>query len=95
MQEGDVQIKGYPVRLPLERRIGLQRQPRRLYGARKNCNAAQGSYWIGDPHALSDNAGGGHDHHRAGSRALAQRRAPIEIPQYVREVVEQVAFSCA
>ena len=53
MQEGDVQIKGYPVRLPLDVHAGVHRQSGRLHGARQDHHAAQGPHRQRDPHALS------------------------------------------
>ena len=53
MQEGDVQIKGYPIRLPLDRRHRLQRQSRGLHGPRQNHHAAQRPHRLRDSHALS------------------------------------------
>ncbi len=57
MQEGDVQIKGYPVRLLLDVAIVFSREPGGLYGARQDRNAAEGPHRIGDSHALSGVAG--------------------------------------
>ena len=53
LQEGDVQIKGYPIRLQARRDARLHRQPRGLHGARQDHHAAQGPHRLGDPHALS------------------------------------------
>ena len=74
LQEGDVQIKGYPVRLPLDLMICLHRQPRGLHRARQDHHAAQGPHRLGDPHALSEQPRGRDDDHRAGSVAGARRR---------------------
>ena len=40
MQEGDVQIKGYPVRLPLDVVLVFSGESRRLHGSRQNRHAA-------------------------------------------------------
>ena len=69
MQEGDVQIKGYPVRLPLDLLLIFTANPGRLYGARQDHHAAEGPYRQRDPHALSRRTGTGHRHHRTGSMA--------------------------
>ena len=53
MQEGDVQIKGYPVRLPLDVLLVLHREPRGLHRARQDHHAAQGPDRLGDHHPLS------------------------------------------
>ena len=74
MQEGDVQIKGYPVRLPLDLAAGLHRQPGRLHRARQDHHAAQGPHRQRNPHALSGRAGTGHGHHRAGGLDPTGRR---------------------
>ncbi len=52
LQEGDVQIKGYPVRLALDVRARLQRQPRGLHRPRQDHHAAEGPHRLGDPYAL-------------------------------------------
>ena len=56
LQEGDVQIKGYPVRLPLDLHGGLQREPGGLHGARQDHHAAEGPHRLGDPHPLPGDA---------------------------------------
>ena len=91
MQEGDVQIKGYPVRLALD--VAL------VFSANPEDYTARGK--IVTP--LKDRIGSEIRTHYpetleegmaiTAQEAWAQRGAVIEIPQYVREVVEQVAFS--
>ncbi|HTB96509.1 MAG TPA: hypothetical protein VK716_05840 [Terracidiphilus sp.] len=92
MQEGDVQIKGYPVRLPLD--VAL------VFSANPEDYTARGK--IVTP--LKDRIGSEIRTHypetlEEGIAITAQEAwsnrgsAPIEIPQYIREVVEQVAFS--
>jgi magnesium chelatase subunit I len=92
MQEGDVQIKGYPVRLPLD--VAL------VFSANPEDYTARGK--IVTP--LKDRIGSEIRTHypetlEEGIAITAQEAwcergaAPAEIPQYVREVVEQVAFS--
>jgi magnesium chelatase subunit I len=53
MQEGDVQIKGYPVRLPLDVAIVFSANPGGLHRARQNRDSAQGPHRLRNPHALS------------------------------------------
>ena len=53
MQEGDVQIKGYPVRLPLDVMLVFQRESGRLHGSRKDHHAAQRPHRRGNADALS------------------------------------------
>jgi magnesium chelatase subunit I len=93
MQEGDVQIKGYPVRLALD--VAL------VFSANPEDYTARGK--IITP--LKDRIGSEIRTHYPETieegiaittqEAWATRNEkPIEIPQYVREIVEQVAF-CA
>jgi magnesium chelatase subunit I len=92
MQEGDVQIKGYPVRLALD--VAL------VFSANPEDYTARGK--IVTP--LKDRIGSEIRTHypetiEEGITITAQEAwsergsAPIEIPPYVRAVVEQVAFS--
>jgi magnesium chelatase subunit I len=99
MQEGDVQIKGYPVRLPLDVAI--------VFSANPEDYTARGK--IVTP--LKDRIGSEIRTHYPesideGIRITAQEawtdrssepakagKSHIEIPHYVRQVVEQIAFS--
>lgn len=92
MQEGDVQIKGYPVRLALD--VAL------VFSANPEDYTARGK--IVTP--LKDRIGSEIRTHYAesldeGIRITAQEawtdrdHIATEIPQYLREIVEQVAFS--
>ncbi len=92
MQEGDVQIKGYPVRLELD--VAL------VFSANPEDYTARGK--IVTP--LKDRIGSEIRTHYpetleegiaiTAQEAWQQRgNSAIEIPQYVREVVEQVAFT--
>ena len=67
MQEGDVQIKGYPDSPAARCCAGVQRQPGGLHGARKNHHAAERPHRLGNSHALSGHRRRRHDHHRPGS----------------------------
>ena len=92
MQEGDVQIKGYPVRLPLDLML--------VFTANPEDYTARGK--IITP--LKDRIGSEIRTHYPSSlkeglditqqEAWLQRTSPIEshVPQYIREVVEQLAF---
>ena len=53
MQEGDVQIKGYPVRQELDVAIVFSANPEDYTGARQDRDAAEGSHRQRDSHALS------------------------------------------
>jgi magnesium chelatase subunit I len=92
MQEGDVQIKGYPVRMALD--VAL------VFSANPEDYTARGK--IITP--LKDRIGSEIRTHypetleegiaiTAQEAWAARGEAPVEIPQYLREVVEQVAFS--
>ena len=90
LQEGDVQIKGYPVRLPLDVLIAFTANPED-YTARGK---------IITP--LKDRIGAEIRTHYMQSRADAMtiteqeswvaRGGAIEVPRFVREVVEDIAF---
>jgi magnesium chelatase subunit I len=91
MQEGDVQIKGYPVRLALD--VAL------VFSANPEDYTARGK--IVTP--LKDRIGSEIRTHYpetleegmaiTAQEAWSERGAPIEIPPYVRAVVEQIAFT--
>jgi magnesium chelatase subunit I len=92
MQEGDVQIKGYPVRLPLDVAI--------VFSANPEDYTARGK--IVTP--LKDRIGSEIRTHYpenieegltiTAQEAWATRPASnIEIPHYIRQIVEQIAFS--
>jgi magnesium chelatase subunit I len=92
MQEGDVQIKGYPVRLPLDVMLVFTANPEDYTARGKIITPLKDR--IGSeirthyPAAL--------DHGIAITRqeAWLERRSPVEVrvPDYIREVVEQLAF---
>ena len=73
MQEGDIQIKGYPVRLAAGCVAGLHGESGGLHSARKNCDAAERSRWRGNSHALSGDGRRRHGDYRAGSVGGAAR----------------------
>ena len=90
LQEGDVQIKGYPVRLPLDVMM--------LFTANPEDYTARGK--IITP--LKDRIGSEIRTHYMTSRAQAmditaqeawiERGGDVQVPSFVREVVEEVAF---
>jgi magnesium chelatase subunit I len=90
LQEGDVQIKGFPVRLPLDVMV--------LFTANPEDYTARGK--IITP--LKDRIGAEIRTHYMDSRdqamaitaqeAWVTREHPVEIPRFVREIVEEVAF---
>ncbi|HUE85326.1 MAG TPA: hypothetical protein VMO26_04545 [Vicinamibacterales bacterium] len=90
LQEGDVQIKGFPVRLPLDVMV--------LFTANPEDYTARGK--IITP--LKDRIGAEIRTHYMESRAQAMaitgqeawvdREQPIEVPRFVREIIEEIAF---
>ena len=93
MQEGDVQIKGYPVRLPLDVLLVLHREPRGLHGARQDHHAAQGPHRQRDQHALPGERRAGRGDHAAGGVDRSAAAAPVRVPPTsCAEVVERIAF---
>jgi magnesium chelatase subunit I len=90
LQEGDVQIKGFPVRLPLDVMV--------LFTANPEDYTARGK--IITP--LKDRIGAEIRTHYMDSRdqamaitaqeAWVAREHPVEIPRFVREIVEEIAF---
>ena len=92
MQEGDVQIKGYPVRLPLDVALVFTANPEDYTARGKIVTPLKDR--IGSeirthyPETLEEGMA------ITAQEAWAKRGAlPIEIPQYIQQVVEQVAFS--
>ncbi len=92
MQEGDVQIKGYPIRLELDVVLVFSANPEDYTARGKIVTPLKDR--IGSevrthyPETLEEGIA------ITTQEAWAERGvSPIEIPQYVREVVEQVAFS--
>ncbi len=93
MQEGDVQIKGYPVRLPLDVMLVFTANPED-YTARGKIitplkdrigSEIRTHYPVTIEHGMSITE----------QEAWTSRRSPLElrIPDYIREVIEQLAFS--
>ncbi len=94
MQEGDVQIKGYPVRLPLDVMLVFTANPEDYTARGKIITPLKdriGSE-IRTHYPLSVEQGMS----ITGQEAWARRPSPvaIETPAYIREVIEQLAF-CA
>src|SRR6202044_3530916 len=95
MQEGDVQIKGYPVRLPLDVAI--------VFTANPEDYTARGK--IVTP--LKDRIGSGIRTHypenveegiaitaqEAWTKRPTKTKSTVEIPHYIRQIVEQIAFT--
>jgi magnesium chelatase subunit I len=91
MQEGDVQIKGYPVRLELDVALVFSANPEDYTARGKIITPLKDR--IGSeirthyPETLEEGVA------ITAQEAWAERGGKIEVPQFVREIVEQVAFS--
>jgi magnesium chelatase subunit I len=90
LEEGDVQIKGYPVRLPLDVMLVFTANPED-YTARGKIitplkdrigSEIRTHYMTGRAEAMAITA----------QEAWLDRGVPLEIPGFVREIVEEVAF---
>ncbi|MEZ5403431.1 MAG: magnesium chelatase [Bryobacteraceae bacterium] len=92
MQEGDIQIKGYPVRLPLDLLLVFTANPED-YTARGKIitplkdrigSEIRTHYPVDIEHGMAI----------TGQEAWADRRSPVAVktPEFIREVVEQIAF---
>jgi magnesium chelatase subunit I len=96
MQEGDVQIKGYPVRLMLDVALVFSANPEDYTARGKIITPLKDR--IGSeirthyPETLEEGIAITTQEAWA-SRGSSVGAAPAEIPQYLREIVEQVAFS--
>jgi magnesium chelatase subunit I len=95
LQEGDVQIKGYPVRLPLDLLMVFSANPED-YTARGKIitplkdrigSEIRTHYPVTRHHAMAITAQEAWLEDRAGGAAVR-----VEVPEFVREVVEEVAF---
>ena len=76
MQEGDVQIKGYPGAPAARRRARVLGESGRLHRARQDRDAAEGSHRLGNQNALSGDSRSRRRDHRTGS--LDRPRIPAE-----------------
>ena len=72
MEERDIQIRGYQIRLPLDVCPGLQRQPGGLHQPRPHHHAAQGPLRRPDPHPLPAYRRARDRHHGAGAHATSR-----------------------
>src|ERR687886_715203 len=92
MQEGDVQIKGYPVRLPLDVMLVFTANPEDYTARGKIITPLKDR--IGSEIRTHYPLSVSHGIDITKQEAWTARRSPIavEVPPYIREVVEQVAF---
>ena len=93
MQEGDVQIKGYPVRLPLDVMLVFTANPEDYTARGKIITPLKDR--IGSEIRTHYPAELAHGMAITEQEAWSKRPAPMElrVPAYIREVIEQLAFS--
>ena len=93
MQEGDVQIKGYPVRLPLDLMLVFTANPEDYTARGKIITPLKDR--IGSEIRTHYPATLEHGMAITEQEAWTERQPPIElrVPDYIREIVEQLAFS--
>ena len=93
MQEGDVQIKGYPVRLPLDVLLVFTANPEDYTARGKIITPLKDR--IGSEIRTHYPATLEHGLEITEQEAWTTRPSPIElrVPDYIREIVEQLAFS--
>ena len=89
--------QGLPGAAAARRAPGVQRQPGGLHRPGQDHHAAQGSHRLRDQDALPGDAPSRHGDHGAGGVGdppgpTPGARSAITIPEFVREVVEEVAF---
>ncbi|MDP8990363.1 MAG: magnesium chelatase, partial [Acidobacteriota bacterium] len=93
MQEGDVQIKGYPVRLPLDIMLAFTANPEDYTARGKIITPLKDR--IGSEIRTHYPATLEHGIAITEQESWTDRKSPAElrIPNYIREVIEQIAFS--
>src|SRR5665213_1008692 len=93
MQEGDVQIKGYPVRLPLDLLLVFTANPEDYTARGKIITPLKDR--IGSEIRTHYPATLEHGIEITQQESWTERKSPAElrIPDYIREVIEQIAFS--
>src|SRR5271155_1021325 len=93
MQEGDVQIKGYPVRLPLDLMLVFTANPEDYTARGKIITPLKDR--IGSEIRTHYPATLDHGMAITEQEAWLKRRTPVDVrvPDYIREVIEQLAFS--
>ncbi|MFN7925319.1 MAG: magnesium chelatase [Bryobacteraceae bacterium] len=92
MQEGDVQIKGYPVRLPLDVLLVFTANPEDYTARGKIITPLKDR--IGSEIRTHYPAGLEHGIAITKQESWTQRESPVSmfVPAYIREVIEQIAF---
>ena len=92
MEERDVQIRGYKVRLPLDCLRGRQRQPGGLHQPRAHHHAAQGPLRLADPHPLpaARSSTRSTSWSRSATALRGRRHRRSIVPQYMKEIVAEI-----
>src|SRR5678815_3836123 len=92
MQEGDVQIKGYPIRLPLDVLLVFTANPEDYTARGKIITPLKDR--IGSEIRTHYPATVNHGIEITQQEAWTQRSSPVKlyVPRYMREVIEEVAF---
>src|SRR5436190_15627807 len=93
LQEGDVQIKGYPVRLPLDVMMAFTANPEDYTARGKIITPLKDR--IGSEIRTHYPATLEHGIEITEQESWTERKSPAElrIPDYIREIIEQIAFS--
>ncbi len=93
MQEGDVQIKGYPIRLPLDLMLVFTANPEDYTARGKIITPLKDR--IGSEIRTHYPLTVDHGINITSQEAWDKRNSPVkvEVPQYIRELVEHVAFT--
>src|ERR1700685_2161144 len=93
MQEGDVQIKGYPIRLPLDVMLAFTANPEDYTARGKIITPLKDR--IGSEIRTHYPATLEHGIEITEQESWTERKSPAElrIPNYIREIIEQIAFS--
>jgi magnesium chelatase subunit I len=93
MQEGDVQIKGYPVRLPLDVMLVFTANPEDYTARGKIITPLKDR--IGSEIRTHYPATLDHGLEITQQEAWTNRKSPVDlrVPNYIRQIVEQLAFS--
>ena len=92
MQEGDVQIKGYPDPPAARRAALLHGESRGLHGARQDHHAAQGSHRQRDHDALSGDRRARAWTSREQEAWTERDSRAVRVPDFIAEVIERIAF---
>ena len=99
LQEGDVQIKGYPVRLRLDVLLTFSANPEDYTARGKIITPLKDRIGSEIRTHYPRVAPRSHGDYRAGGvggpaivRVTRRERLPVQVPQFVREIVEEIAF---